>query len=182
MRRRAATYTGFASPGCAAPSAFLKLLALCSTRPGPALFRAGNAHGFFTFRGFPPPVAGPPLDDPRPSCRFHVRKESALERAETTAARGSRVLECIRWIRSRGPVLPGDPRPILSWRFPFEVLTLRASAPCFHGTSSHGLRYIARRLPAYRHTCSTECQRTAGRRVLFRERPPSVRFVSSKSV
>jgi hypothetical protein len=32
LQKRAATYTGFASPGCAAPSGFLNLLTLSSAR------------------------------------------------------------------------------------------------------------------------------------------------------
>jgi hypothetical protein len=45
MQQREATCTGFASPGCATPSDFLSLLASCSSRGLPALFRAGSALG-----------------------------------------------------------------------------------------------------------------------------------------
>jgi hypothetical protein len=53
LRQREATYTGFASPGCAASSGFLSLLTPSSSRSLPALFHAGNAHGLSPFRGLP---------------------------------------------------------------------------------------------------------------------------------
>lgn len=67
---REATYTGLASSGCAAPSGSLSLLTRCSARPFPALFHAGDVHGFSltTFRVFPPVVAR--------SCS-HVRSQSS---------------------------------------------------------------------------------------------------------
>ena len=118
---------------------------------------------------------------PSPLVVSTVASASAKRSRPPRAVHGSRDLST-RWIRSRGPVLPGDPRPILSWYYPFEVLTLQASVPCFHGPSSHGLRRAARRLPAHRHTCSAECQRTRrSNRPSFEDGPPSVRFVSSKS-
>ena len=51
LRQREATYTGFASPGCAASPGSFSLLTPCSSRSFPALFHAGNAHGLSPFRG-----------------------------------------------------------------------------------------------------------------------------------
>jgi len=54
---RAATNTGFTSPSCATSSGFLNLLTCYSALTLPALFHAGTALGFSTFRGFPPASA-----------------------------------------------------------------------------------------------------------------------------
>jgi hypothetical protein len=51
MKLREATYTGIAYPDCAAPSDFLSLLTLFSSRNRPALFHAGGALGISPFRG-----------------------------------------------------------------------------------------------------------------------------------
>lgn len=45
LRKRVATCVGLPSPDCAAPTGFLNLLTLPSTRNPPALFHAGNAPG-----------------------------------------------------------------------------------------------------------------------------------------
>jgi hypothetical protein len=58
LEKRAATYTGFASPGCAAPSGFLGLLTLSSPRypAGPVSYRRRSWGS--PFRGFPFRIAG----------------------------------------------------------------------------------------------------------------------------
>jgi hypothetical protein len=73
LRKRAATCTGFASSGCAAPPGFLSLLALYSARNLLALFHASNALGLRAFRGFPFPVARTASRHPFPSCCFSPR-------------------------------------------------------------------------------------------------------------
>ena len=60
-RQREATHTEFASPGCAAPSGFLSLLTLSSSRSRPALFHAGGAHGLSPSRGLLLPRGQPYL-------------------------------------------------------------------------------------------------------------------------
>jgi len=52
---------GFTSPEYAAPSGFLNLLTLSSTRPRSALFHAESVLGVVTPRGFPLPVAATTL-------------------------------------------------------------------------------------------------------------------------
>jgi hypothetical protein len=58
-QKRAATCTGLASPGCAAPSGFFNLLTRCSTRNPSGLVSCRSRPWALTFRGFPSPVAGP---------------------------------------------------------------------------------------------------------------------------
>jgi hypothetical protein len=68
-RRRGATYTGFASPGCAAPSGFLTLLTLSSPRcrSGPVSCRWRSWGS--PYRGFPSRTAGRASRPPCPSWR-----------------------------------------------------------------------------------------------------------------
>jgi hypothetical protein len=78
------------------------------------------------------------------------------------AARGSKDLSTRR-IRSRRPVLPGDPRADPPLALPLRGLDPQGLGPApKRGPSSHGLRHDARRLPAHRHACSAECQRARG--------------------
>jgi hypothetical protein len=69
MKQREATCTGFASPGCAAPSGFLSLLALSSSRSRAALFHAATLVGF-PLQRFPPPTRRVRLSTPLPLLAF----------------------------------------------------------------------------------------------------------------
>jgi len=67
MKRREATYTGFASPGCAAPTGFLSLLTLCSSRrPSKLCFTLVAPMGFALQRFVPPAKPAWPSGQPSP--------------------------------------------------------------------------------------------------------------------
>jgi len=66
MRQREATYAGFASPGCAAPSGFLSLVTRSSSRSRAALFHAATLVGFSPSEVSPSGLPGTSLDAPAP--------------------------------------------------------------------------------------------------------------------
>jgi hypothetical protein len=72
LRKRAATNTGFASPGCAASPGFLGLLTRYSARNPSRLVSCGKRPWASAFRGFPFPVARCPLQDPMSFVPFAV--------------------------------------------------------------------------------------------------------------
>jgi hypothetical protein len=82
-RRRGATYTGVASPGCAAPSGFLTLLTLSSPRCRSGLVSCRWRSWGSPYRGFPSRPAGRASRPPCPSWRCGQR----LPRTEAARAR-----------------------------------------------------------------------------------------------
>lgn len=140
LRKWAATCTGFASPGYAAPPGFLGLLTLCSApRPLRPCFMPVTPLGF-GFQSVSPGGSGwTSLDVPFPSCRFQ-----GLARM----SRPGRVLPA----RLQGFAHPSGPfragrcyavpvgRSSLSIHLS-EVCFPAASASCVHEASSLGLEH-----------------------------------------
>jgi hypothetical protein len=79
----------------------------------PALFHAGGAHGFPTFRGFPSSKAGRASQLPFPSCCFSPRPSAPASRHSVHDAAAPRVC-AIQESVSADTVLPDECRPILS--------------------------------------------------------------------
>jgi hypothetical protein len=77
LQKKAATYTGFASPGCATPSGFLNLLTCYSALNLSDLVSCQQRPWVSAFRGFPSRVVGTSLDVACPPCRFNDWKSSS---------------------------------------------------------------------------------------------------------
>jgi len=162
---RAATCTGFTSPGCAAPSGFLSLLTLCSALARTALFHAESVHGVEALRGFPLPVAATAFAARCPFSPVPTRRPGTGSRIH---APGRSVHRGASFTQLRGPILS---RPLS----PSEDFSPRALASLTEGL----LSWASSRRQAFarRRDRSPECQRTRGLACLFREPPPSLGFV-----
>jgi hypothetical protein len=106
--------------------------------------------------------------------------------SETTTKVGQDSLFAIRLRgckQPRSPFTSGRSYPVTEGRSSHSVHLYEVSpviwALCFQKASSHGLSHSADHLlpDRHRHVCSSEFQRTTELAVLFREPPPSVRFV-----
>jgi hypothetical protein len=105
-RQREATHTGFASPGCAAPSGFLSLLTLSSSRSRPALFHAGGAPGLSPFRGLLLPRGRPDLSAGLPLLVLPGQSLVLGTRMTLTSPPAEAILA-----RAQSSGSPCDPRP-----------------------------------------------------------------------
>jgi hypothetical protein len=124
LRSGAATCTGFASPGCAAPSGFLNLLTL-SFRPIPVrpCFMPVTPLSFCLQR-VPPSDSRDasrrqlpllPLRDVRRPCRPPIiSKDNISKDAGTLTHARATGIRCTRKVRTLRAVLPGDHRSCLS--------------------------------------------------------------------
>jgi len=103
------------------------------------------------------------IDRDCPSCRSCDLAPSQPKFTVRSAARGSKdsCIQRIRTCRHRGlPDVSGRSSP---GRSPLRGISPRYSAPCFHGTSSHGLAHSARWRTIRLRARSSESQRTEGR-------------------
>jgi hypothetical protein len=138
-----ATYTRFASPGCATPSGSLSLSTSRSVHDPSGLVSCQSRSWAWSLRGFPSPIAAcashrrlaaAASRPTRPSVSFlltaHVRRQMRARLAATSrvCALGESVL--------RGPVLPGVHRSFLSQTFLSEVCSLR---PWLRASTGHPL-------------------------------------------
>jgi hypothetical protein len=110
------------TPGCAAPSGFLDLVARYSTLALSALFRAESVRGVRAHRGFPLPGAGtafssppsPPSVDSRAPPLSRRRASRHVASSSAASHRVSARELCIREVRSRRGGVTRVRRPILS--------------------------------------------------------------------
>jgi hypothetical protein len=160
-----ATNTKLASPGCATPSGFLSLSTSHSIHDPSGLVSCRSRSWAWSLRGFPSSIA---------ACVSHCRLAAPASRLTlpfvsslpaSLSFRRSRALPDrdfkgfrIRRVRSPWAGVTRWPRAVPLSDLPLRGLFPSTLAPCFHAASSHGLRHSARRLPACRHACSTECQ------------------------
>ena len=138
IKTKTATCIGLCQPDYAAPSGFLNLLTRCSALVPSGLVSCRWRPWASAFSGFPSAVAS--IASRRslsPLPLFHHDRGQSGRDFEDLRIRG---------VRCTAPVLPGEQRPIRSWRFPLRGLHL-VGLGCGNDptTSFYGLQHDARR-------------------------------------
>jgi hypothetical protein len=177
FRKQAATNTGIASSGCAAPSGFRSLLTPYSARIPSRLVSCGCRPWASDLQRFSLSENEERLTTPDPFMLFFAR---------SSARRTVRFLmtpQLQGFAQSESPFRRTRCYPTNAGRSSrgldlSEVFTPLVSTPCFHEASSLGLSRPAVRQAAHRDVGSAEFQRTRGLACLFRELPTSMRFPS----
>lgn len=160
-----ATNIRVASPDCATPPGFLSLSTSYSVHDPSSLVSCWSRSWASSLRGFPSPIAayashlGLAASASRPTLPFVPSLPASLSfrRSQASLDRGSKGFRTRR-VRSPWAGVTRWPCAVPLSDLPLRGLFPSTLAPCFHAASSHGLRHSARRLPACRHACSTECQ------------------------